>query len=120
VKAEPVLPRFEIRPLTPEEGGGYLVEFPDYPGCMADGETPEQAMREGADALRSYVGTLEAMGRRAPAAGDLYAGQWRQRVPKSMHAALARRAAREGVSLNMLVTTMLAEGLGRRAGAESR
>jgi hypothetical protein len=33
-----------------------------------------------------------------------------------MHAALARRAAREGVSLNMPVTTMLAEGLGRRSG----
>jgi len=38
----------------------------------------------------------------------------RLRVPRSMHAALARRADREGVSLNSLVTAMLAEGLGRR------
>ena len=113
------LPRFEIRPLTAEEGGGYLVEFPDYPGCLADGETPEEAIREGADALTSYLETLKALGRPAPTTGDLYSGQWRQRAPKSLHAALARRAAREGVSLNMLVTTMLAEGLGRRAGAES-
>lgn len=43
-----------------------------------------------------------------------FGGQWRQRVPKSLHAALARRAYHEGVSLNMLVITMLAEGLGRR------
>jgi len=108
------IPRFEIRPLSVEEGGGYLVEFPDYPGCMADGATPEEALVEGRDALTSYVQTLKALGRPTPATGGAYGGQWRQRVPKSMHAALARRAAHEGVSLNMLVTTILAEGLGRR------
>ena len=108
------LPRFEIRPLVQEEGGGYLIEFPEYPGCVADGETPEEAMVEGADALESYRNTLRELGRPIPASGDVYGGQWRQRVPKSLHAALARRAEHEGVSLNMLVTTMLAEGLGRR------
>lgn len=110
------LPRFEIRPLTDEEGGGYLVEFPDFPGCIADGETPEEAIREGRDAMLSYRRTLEELGRPVPASGDVYGGQWRQRVPKSLHAALSRRAEHEGVSLNMLVTAMLAEGLGRRNG----
>lgn len=110
------LPRFEIRPLTTDEGGGYLIEFPEYPGCVADGETPEDAIREGRDALTSYLRTLEELGRPVPQPGDdAYTGQWRQRVPKSLHAALARRAEREGVSLNMLVTALLAEGLGRRA-----
>ena len=109
------LPRFEIRPLTIEEGGGYLIEFPEYPGCVADGETPEEAMREGCDALASYLRTLEELGRPVPLPGEsAYTGQWRQRVPKSLHAALSRRADREGVSLNMLVTMLLAEGLGRR------
>ncbi|MGB8839807.1 MAG: type II toxin-antitoxin system HicB family antitoxin [Aliidongia sp.] len=60
-----VLPRFEIRPLLDEEGGGYLIEFPDFPGCIADGESPEAAMQEGRDALASYVRTLEELGRRA-------------------------------------------------------
>ena len=109
------LPRFEMRPLTVEEGGGYLVEFPDYPGCIADGETPEQAMAESVDALSSYLATLDDLGRDVPEVGDLYAGQWRQRVPKSLHAALVRRANHEGVSLNMLATVLLAEGIGRRA-----
>ena len=108
------LPRFEIRPLTDVEGGGYLVEFPDYPGCVSDGETPEEALREGRDALVSYLKTLEELGRPVPETGEVYGGQWRQRVPKYLHAVLARRAEHEGVSLNMLVTTMLAEGIGRR------
>jgi antitoxin HicB len=37
------------------------------------------------------------------------------RVPKSIHAQLAVRAKAEGVSLNTLVLTFIAEGLGRRA-----
>lgn len=109
------LPRFEIRPLAEEEGGGYLIEFPDYPGCVADGETPEEAIKEGRDALTSYLRTLADLGRPVPKPGeDAYTGQWRQRVPKSLHAALVRRADREGVSLNSFVTALLAEGLGRR------
>ena len=79
------LPRFEVRPLSAEEGGGYLVEFPDYPGCIADGDTPEQAIAEGSDALRSYLATLDELGHEAPDAGKVYGGQWRQRVPKSLH-----------------------------------
>ncbi len=114
------LPRFEIRPLTEDEGGGYLVEFPEYPGCVADGETPEEAISEARDALASYIQTLRELGRAIPATEDAYRGQWRQRVPKSLHAALARRAEREGVSLNMLVTTMLAQGLGRREAGDSK
>lgn len=113
---ELTLPRFEMRPLSEEEGGGYLIEFPDYPGCVADGETPEEAMKEGEDALKSYRTTLHELGRPIPATGEVFGGQWRQRVPKSLHAALARRAEHEGVSLNMLVTTLLAEGIGRRMG----
>lgn len=113
---EQTLPRFEMRPLSEEEGGGYLIEFPDYPGCVADGETPEEAMKEGEDALKSYRTTLHELGRPIPTTGEVFGGQWRQRVPKSLHAALARRAEHEGVSLNMLVTTLLAEGIGRRMG----
>jgi antitoxin HicB len=114
-KIETDLPRFEIKPLSEDDGGGYLIEFPDFPGCIADGETPEEAMKEGRDALVSYTRTLEELGRKIPESGAAFAGQWRQRVPKSLHADLVRRAANEGVSLNMLVTTLLADGLARRA-----
>lgn len=108
-------PRFEIRPLTEVEGGGYLIEFPDFPGCIADGETPQEAIERGKDALISYTDSLKELGRPVPEAGtDAFSGQFRQRVPRSLHAALARRADREGVSLNTLVTALLAEGLGRR------
>ncbi len=114
-KSRTDVPRFEIKPLSEEDGGGYLIEFPDFPGCMADGATPEEAIHEGRDALLSYKRTLEELGREIPDHGGAFAGQWRQRVPKSLHGDLVRRAHNEGVSLNTLVTTLLADGLARRS-----
>jgi antitoxin HicB len=110
--------RFTIRPLTEDEGGGYLIEYPEVPGCMSDGDTAEEAMVNGQDALKCCLLTMKEFGDRVPAPGSDVAasGQWRQRVPKSLHSRLTQRARQEGVSLNALVTAMIAEGLGKRAG----
>ena len=105
-----------IRPLTKEEGGGYLVEFPDLPGCIADGETVEEALNEAESAMKSWIKTAKSFGDSIPEPGisTKYSGQWRLRVPKSLHAALTLRAKLEGVSLNALAAILLAEGLEHR------
>jgi antitoxin HicB len=107
---------FHICRLSPEDGGGYLIEYPDVAGCISDGETPEEAIANGKDALKSCLRTMREFGDPIPKPGSFGAssGQWRQRVPKSLHARLTARAQQEGVSLNSLVTALLAEGLGRR------
>src|ERR1039458_6054503 len=107
---------FLIRPMTENEGTGYLIEFPDVPGCISDGETPEEAIANGRDALKSVLLTMKDFGDPIPKPGSVTqsSGQWRQRLPKSLHARLTARAEQEGVSLNTLVTSMIAEGLGKR------
>lgn len=101
-----------IRRLSKGEGGGYLVEFPDLPGCMADGETLEEALDAAQDAVNSWLSTAKEFNDEVPHP-EQYSGQWRMRVPKSLHAALARRAKQEGVSLNALASILLAEGIER-------
>ena len=68
---------FLIRPLSEEEGGGFLIEYPDLPGCFSDGETPEEALRNGADAVKAYLGSCAATGDPVPKPSDV-SGQWRQ------------------------------------------
>ncbi len=106
---------FAIRPLAADEGGGYLIEFPDIPGCISDGETPEEAIVNGRDALKACLLTLKEFRRPVPLPSVFThaSGQWRQRVPKSLHVRLVERAKQEHVSLNTLVTAMIAEGLGK-------
>lgn len=58
---------FTIRPLTADEGGGYLIEFPDVLGCMSDGETPGEAVVNGRDALKCCLLTLKEFGDPIPA-----------------------------------------------------
>lgn len=102
-----------IRHLSNEEGGGYLIEFPDLPGCMSDGETMEDAIKNGQDAVHAWIETAKELGRSIPAPGELesQSGKWVQRVPKSIHLRLVNKAKEEGVSLNTLVITLLSESL---------
>ena len=105
---------FEIRPLTDKEGGGWLVTYPDLPGCMSDGETPEEAVANGKDALDAWIEAAGAMGREIPKPSEPPSGKFITRVPRSLHARLTARARQEGVSMNALVSAFLAEGIGRR------
>ena len=59
--------RFVVRPLTEEDGGGYLIEFPDLPGCLSDGETIEEAILNGIDAMRGWIKVMRAEGHPVPA-----------------------------------------------------
>ncbi len=104
---------FNIRPLNKDEGGGFLIEYPDLPGCMSDGETIEEAIANGQDAVKCWIEAAKAMGREIPKASiELPSGKWVQRVPKSLHAMLISQSKREGVSLNTLVITLIASSLG--------
>jgi predicted RNase H-like HicB family nuclease len=116
-----------VTPLTKEDGGGYLITFPDLPGCISDGETQEEAIENGRDAFIGWISAAIDMGREVPppqwqpeTVPEAVSGKFIQRVPKTVHAKLVRRAKAEGVSLNSLVLTFIAEGLGKREEKSSK
>jgi antitoxin HicB len=105
--------QFTVRPLSKEEGGGYLVEYPEIPGCMSDGDTIEEAIANGREALRDCMDVFRESGRKLPKP-SVQAAQWRQRLPRTLYAKLTKRAESEGVSINSLVTAIIAEAIGSR------
>ncbi len=100
-----------IEPLSEADGGGWLASVPALPGCMGDGATPEAALADAEAAIVEWLDAAKQAGRAAP--GPSAPGQWRQRVPRSLHEKLKIVAAREGVSLNAYVANVLAETVGR-------
>ncbi len=108
---------FTVRHLSEEEGGGYLAEALDLNGCMADGETIEEAVHNLEDAINSWIRTAQELKRPVPLPSDnhQFSGKWLVRTPKSIHHRLVDMAKREGVSLNTLTVSLLAEGLGNKS-----
>lgn len=102
---------FEIHPLSEEDGGGWLVTFPDLPGCVADGDTIEEAVLEAADAEMAWLKANAKWGGEKPAASGRIVAQ----VPKGLLDILEAKASREGVSLDHLVAGYISQGL---AGSE--
>ncbi len=93
--------------------------LPDLPGCMSDGETPEEAIKNGKDALNCWLATCREIGRNIPQAGVSTSGKFMTRIPKSLHTKLIARAKQEGVSMNALVSSFIAEGMGRKEALSS-
>ena len=105
---------FDLRPLSKAQGGGWLITWLDLPGCMSDGETPEEAIENGRGAFAAWMAVRQGDLKKLPPKPSAPAGKPARfvlRTPKSMHARLVARAEAEGVSLNTLVTTFLAESL---------
>ena len=55
-----------VQPLTPEDGGGFLALVPDLPGCMSDGETPEEALLNVRDAILTWIEAAGDLGHPVP------------------------------------------------------
>jgi antitoxin HicB len=101
-----------VEPLSEADGGGWLATVPALPGCMGDGDTREEALADVERAIIEWKDAAKQLGRDVPSPAAL--GQWRQRVPRSLHEKLKIIAAREGVSLNSFVSHVLAEVAGKR------
>lgn len=96
---------------------GWYVKIPDLPGCMSQGETPQEALEMIQEAQRLWIQTALEDGHPVPEPRSEdsaeYSGRLLVRMPKDMHRDLLRAAEAQGVSLNLFVVTALARVLGR-------
>ena len=106
--------RYPLNIFWSDEDEGFIAEAPDLPGCSAWGETEADAAREAQDAIAAWLQAAQAAGRviRKPSVAtpvSHYSGKFLVRVPRSVHARLAREAEQQGVSLNQWAATKLAQ-----------
>ena len=58
--------RYELIIYWSEEDAAYLVDVPELPGCMADGETYAEALANAETVMRMWIETARALGRPVP------------------------------------------------------
>ena len=56
----------DIKPLSEADGGGFVALAPELPGCMSDGETPQEALANAYDAIACWLEAAREMGREVP------------------------------------------------------
>lgn len=93
------------------EEGGFVVSFPDLPGCVTCGETLETAVANAADAKKAWLEAALESGITIyePDSLEEYSGQFKLRIPRSLHRALAEHSKREGISMNQYCLYLLSK-----------
>ena len=55
-----------VEPLAAEDGSGFVAFAPDLPGCMSDGETPQEAVSNAQDAIATWIEAARDLGHSIP------------------------------------------------------
>jgi len=58
--------KYELIIYWSEEDKSYLVEVPELPGCMADGETYQAAIKNAEIVISEWIETAQSAGREIP------------------------------------------------------
>ena len=99
--------KMEIVPDNDE--GGYVVSFPELQGCLTCGESLQEAIENANDAKREWLkAAIESnVEIPEPLSDNDYSGQFKLRIPKSLHRILSQNAKKEGISMNQYCLYLL-------------
>ena len=108
--------RMEI--VRDSDEGGFVASYPDLPGCITCGETEEEALKNALDAKKAWLEAAleENIEIPEPDSLEAYSGQFKLRLPRSLHRALAEHSQREGISMNQYCVCLLAKNDALHAG----
>ena len=110
--------RYRIVTEWSDDDGVFVARVPALgPGCVAHGKTEGEATKEAKTAATLMLDVLREDRKALPPedASPDYSGQLRLRLPKTLHERISQMATAEGVSLNTMLLTLIADGHGWRS-----
>ena len=104
---------YRVEVVEDKEEGGWALHCPELPGCATYANSVEEGFQLLEDAKRSWFEACIEDKREIPEPIDLeaYSGQFKLRIPKSLHRLLAQRSSEEGVSMNQYCVYLLSRGV---------
>ncbi len=104
---------YRVEVVEDKTEGGYALRCPELNGCMTCADTIEEGFRMLEDAKREWFAACleEGTAIPEPLREEDYSGQFKLRLPKSLHRLLAQRSSEEGVSMNQYCVYLLSKGV---------
>ena len=112
---EEFLRRPYTRALIPDtESGTIAAMIPEFPGCISQGDSPQEAYARLHEAALAWIEAAQDLGQPIPDPQEenAYRGKFALRMPASLHKDVAQAAERDGISLNQFIVAALAERIG--------
>lgn len=102
---------YKMEIIEDQDEGGFVISYPDLPGCITCGETIKSAMQNAKDAKREWIRAAleEGIEIYEPDSLENYSGQFKLRIPRSLHRSLAEHSQREGISMNQYCVYLLSK-----------
>ena len=112
--AEQYLKSPYARILIPQEDHTFFAEILEFPGCFAQGTTPQEAFGNLEEAAKAWIESALDQGQEIPqpSTNEGFSGKLILRLPRSIHRRAARMAERDRTSLNQFLMAAIAERLG--------
>ena len=101
---------YKVEIVPDMEEGGYTAYCPDLPGCITCSETMDGIIENIIEAKKCWFEAALKDGFKIPDPSqnlEEYSGQFKLRIPKSLHKTLAENAKKEGVSMNQYCVYLL-------------
>ena len=100
---------YRMEVLEDKDEGDFVFSYPDLPGCITCGETIENAIENAIDAKKAWIETAleEGIEIHEPDSLEDYSGQFKLRIPRSLHRSLAEHSRKEGISMNQYCVYLL-------------
>lgn len=105
---------YKIEIVEEKEEGGYVLSIPELRGCMTCSDQLEKGMEMLEDAKEQWFTAALESGYQIPEPNCLedYSGQFKLRIPKSLHKELAEKSKQEGISMNQYCLYLLSKNIG--------
>ena len=105
---------YKIEVMKDIDEGGYILSCPELKGCMTCADTLQQGFEMIEDAKKSWFSACIEDGVPIPEPSHLenYSGQFKLRIPKSLHKTLAEHSKQEGISMNQYCLYLLSNRSG--------
>lgn len=104
---------YRVEVIEDKEEGGFALRCPDLRGCMTAAATIDEGFKQLEDAKREWFAACieDGIAIPEPTRAEDYSGQFKLRLPKSLHRLLAERSNEEGVSMNQYCVYLLSKGI---------
>ena len=116
MKPEDYLKKPYARRLVPDEAGGFVATIQEFSGCIAEGDTADEALHNLEKSAVSWIAVALSLGQEIPEPISChgYSGKIALRIPRALHKQVAEMAECEGTSQNQFLIAAIARYLGER------